>query len=106
MIAETPMPPYYSVIFTSIKNKNDEGYKEMSEKMVSLAKTQNGFLGVESAREKVGITVSYWKNLASIRLWKAQIDHLYAQEKGKNQWYKAYRVRIAKVEREYGFNKS
>lgn len=103
MIANTPQSPYYAVIFTSLKSKNDDGYNEMAVKMEVLAKQQSGFLGIESAREELGITVSYWESLEAIQKWKANLDHIEAQQKGKTDWYKHYRVRIAKVERDYGF---
>ena len=93
--------PYYAVIFTSIKSEFDEGYDEMAIKMVELAKQQPGFLGVESARNEIGITVSYWKDLESIKKWKQNLDHLDAQIKGRSKWYEKYTVRIALVEREY-----
>lgn len=75
----------------------------MTGRMVELASKQNGFLGVESVRDELGITVSYWRDLASLKKWKENTEHAMAQEKGKMLWYKAFRVRIAKVEREYGF---
>ncbi len=93
--------PYYAVIFTSIKSEFDEGYDEEAIKMVALAKQQPGFLGVESARNEIGITVSYWKDLESIKKWKQNLDHLDAQIKGRSKWYEKYTVRIALVEREY-----
>ena len=94
---------YYAVIFTSIKTEVEVGYAEMAIKMVELAKAQPGFIGMESARSEIGITVSYWESLEAIRNWKANMEHLEAQEKGKTTWYKNYKVRIAKVEREYEF---
>lgn len=94
---------YYAVIFTSILNEGIEGYTEMAEKMERLAKEQNGFLGIDSARNDVGITVSYWESLESIKQWKAQTDHLEAIQKGKQDWYQSYNVKICKVEREYSF---
>lgn len=101
MFAQTPPPPYYAVIFTSTKNDPDQGYGAMSDKMVELVQQQEGFLGFESAREEVGITVSYWKDEASILAWKANLVHQEAQAKGKELWYTDYRIRIAKVERDY-----
>lgn len=97
---------YYAVIFTSIQTENIEGYSEMAELMETLAKQQPGFLGMESARNAIGITVSYWQNLESIKNWKANLDHLFAQKKGREQWYTYYKVRICKVEREYEFTNS
>ena len=102
-IATTPKPPYFAVIFTSITSADTKGYAEMSDTMVSLAQQQPGFLGMESARETLGITVSYWDNLESIRLWKQQLDHQQAQALGRAQWYSQYQIRISKVERAYGF---
>lgn len=95
--------PYYAVIFTSTQNENIEGYSEMADKMECLAKQQTGFLGIDSARNTVGITVSYWETLNAIKNWKQQTEHLQAQQKGRNYWYSWYNVRICKVEREYDF---
>ena len=96
--------PYYAVIFTSIQKESIEGYSEMAEKMEVLAKQQPGFLGMDSARNNIGITVSYWDSLESIKNWKQQTDHLQAQLKGKQDWYHWYNVKICKVEREYEFS--
>lgn len=95
---------YYAVIFTSILKNNSKGYNEMSDKMELVAKKQEGFIGFESARDKIGITISYWKSLESIKSWKMQIDHISAQKLGREVWYEWYHVRICKVEREYDFN--
>ncbi len=102
-IAQTPNPPYYAVIFTSLRTEGELGYGAMSERMVELATQQPGYLGHESAREGLGITVSYWESLEAIQEWKAQTDHLFAQQQGRDAWYSAYSVRICRVEREYGF---
>lgn len=93
--------PYYAVIFTSTLTKNTQGYSEMSQKMEELAKSQKGFLGIDSAREDVGITVSYWESIEAIKSFKQHTEHLIAQQKGRNQWYSWYNTRICKVEREY-----
>ena len=80
----------------------------MADRMQELAKEQDGFLGVESAArtsEGFGITVSYWRDLESIRRWKAQSEHAAAQKMGRDAFYRSYRLRIAKVEREYGFER-
>lgn len=97
--------PYYAVIFTSTLTENTEGYGEMAQKIEELAKTQSGFLGIDSARETVGITVSYWESLDAIKTWKQNTEHLVAQQKGREQWYNWYNTKICKVEREYEFKK-
>jgi heme-degrading monooxygenase HmoA len=101
-IAHTPNPPYYAVIFSSHRNEGDNGYDAMANRMVELASQQPGFLGIESVRENLGITVSYWESLEAIRNWKQNAEHQEAQRLGRQQWYSGFRVRIAKVEREYG----
>ncbi len=106
MIATTPRPPYYAVIFTSVRTDGDHGYQEMSRRMVELASQQDGFLGMESARNEVGITVSYWRDLESVKKWKEHMEHKIAREMGRSVWYSKFRVRIAKVESEYGFDKN
>lgn len=98
--------PYYAVIFTSTQTETINGYSEMAEQMEALAKQQDGFLGIESARNSVGITVSYWENLESIKAWKANTKHVFAQQKGREQWYNWYKVRICKVKRDYEFEKT
>ena len=105
MIANTPKAPYYAVIFTSLMTDAVEGYGAMSEKMVAFASQREGFLGIESARNEVGITVSYWDSLEAIKSWKMDMEHTEARDKGRGKWYSQFKVRICKVERDYGFEK-
>lgn len=101
-IATTPEPPYYAVIFSSHRTSGDNGYSAMAVRMEKLAAMQPGFLGIESAREGLGVTVSYWESMEAIKNWKRNAEHQEAQRLGHEQWYSTFRVRIAKVEREYG----
>lgn len=101
-IADTPEPPYYAVIFSSHRSSNLDGYAEVAQRMFELAAEQPGFLGVESVREDLGITVSYWSDLESIGRWSEHAEHREAQRMGKKKWYSAYKTRIALVERDYG----
>lgn len=104
VIAKTPKTPYYAVIFTSQLSNNTKNYEEMADKMVALASKQPGFLGLESARDSLGITVSYWESINSIKAWKNNVDHKLAQKLGKEKWYSSYKTRITKVEYDYDFN--
>ena len=105
MIAKTPKTPYYAVIFTTLRTNVEAGYIETANRMEKLAQEQEGYLGIESAREKLGITVSYWESLDAILKWKNNIEHTEARKLGKELWYKQYQLRISKVERDYGFEK-
>jgi heme-degrading monooxygenase HmoA len=105
LIAKTPSPPYYAVIFSSVRTDGDNGYSDMSEKMEQLASVQDGFLGMESAREGLGITVSYWSDLDSIKRWRENSEHSVARMKGRSDWYQSFKTRIARVERDYEFER-
>lgn len=104
MLAKTPTPPYYAVIFTNLRTDIEAGYEEMALEMVRLAAEQPGYLGQESARSALGITISYWDSLEAIKAWKVNSEHQLAQKYGREKWYSAYQTRIALVERDYGMN--
>ena len=101
MFASTPHPPYYAVIFTAKKSTDDEGVHETATKLLGLVQDHPGFLGVENVDGAAEITLSYWEDLASIAKWKKNADHALAQTRGAQNWYVKYKVRIARVEREY-----
>jgi len=105
MIAKTPQPPYYAVIFSTLRTEINDGYEETASRMEELAKQQEGYLGIESVRNEMGITVSYWESLDAITKWKNNMEHTVTREKGRDLWYKKYQLRICKVERDYGFEK-
>ncbi len=105
--AQLPEPPYYAVIFSSQRTPGDNGYNEMADRMVDLAHTQPGFLGIESARSEdgFGITVAYFDSTENIAKWKANAEHRQAQAMGHRTWYQHFELRIAKVERAYGMGR-
>lgn len=103
--ANTPEPPYYVAIFSSTHTGEHEGYAEDTETVLELAKNQPGFLGVEAAGDDdLSIAVSYWDSDETIRKFKEIAEHLVIQERGREKYYRSYKVRVAKVERDYGFN--
>jgi heme-degrading monooxygenase HmoA len=101
--ADTPDPPYYAVIFTSRRTPGDNEYGRTADRMLELAQSMPGYLGVESVRDSdgLGITVSYWATGEAIANWKRHIEHRSAQDRGIKQWYEHYELRVAKVERAY-----
>jgi heme-degrading monooxygenase HmoA len=101
-LAHTPEPPYTAVIFTSERTEVQQGYAEMAAAMERLARQQPGYLGIESTHEVLGITVSYWVDDSAARCWKQVAEHLIAQRRGREVWYRDYRVRVATVRRDYG----
>lgn len=106
MIAKTPEPPYYVVMFTTQRTDVDTGYAEAAQRMLELAAQQPGFLGVESARsDGLGITLSYWQSEEAIRAWREHAEHSLVREQGRADWYAAFATRVAKVERAYTFSR-
>jgi heme-degrading monooxygenase HmoA len=105
-LAQTPPPPYYAVLFSSIRTAADpEGYEAMAEEMLRLGSQMPGFLGIESARgmDGFGITISYWTTPDAIAAWKEHAEHRIAQRLGKQRWYEAFRLRVCRVEAERTF---
>lgn len=100
--AATPQPPYYAVIFTSVRQDRDNGYAQAAQQMLVLASEQPGFGGFETARGDLGMSVSYWSTTEGICARKANTADRQAKSRAKD-WYKSFRVRICRVEREYGF---
>ncbi|MBP2639610.1 MAG: hypothetical protein H6Q66_561 [Firmicutes bacterium] len=107
-IVKTPEPPYYAVIFTSMRTEGDHGYGQMAREMVEMVSKMDGFCGVESLRNSAGyeITISYWTSLEAIKQWKEEPRHLVAQKNGKELWYKMYASRVCRVERDSFFHNS
>lgn len=104
MIAKTPDPPYYVVVFTIVLSDTLDGYEEMANRMVELASQQPGFLGMEYGTDTVELTISYWTSLEAIQNWRMHTEHILARETGRKKWFKQFKVRIAKVERDYSFD--
>jgi heme-degrading monooxygenase HmoA len=103
--AKTPKPPYYAVIFTTVKSEDQEGYAEMNARMFALAQEQQGYIGIESAKGEIGLSVTYWETLEDIARWKAHAEHRLAQAKGYETWYKAFATRVCLVERDHVFER-
>jgi heme-degrading monooxygenase HmoA len=104
-VIPTVDPPYYAVIFASRHKGDDPEYAVIADRMMELAADQPGFLGMDSVREPggSGITVCYWRDLASIRGWKEQAEHRHAQELGRQRFYSGFELCIARVEHRYAW---
>lgn len=98
----TPAAARYVVIFRARVRQLDAEYAALATQLRELALTQFGcleFVAVTEGDEEIAL--SWWRDEADIRRWKAQADHLGAQRLGRERWYAAYRVQIAAITREY-----
>ncbi len=83
MLAKTPKPPYYAVIFTSIRNANENDYDETAAKMAELSAARTGFLGMEhAASDGLSITVCYWESREAIAACREYVEHKLSQAYG------------------------
>lgn len=100
-----PKSNYYAVIFSSTKEEVREGYDEMDELTMSLAKEQPGYLGYESVNnDNKGIFISYWESKEAIDNWRKNATHKLAKDQARN-WYKRYLSQICLVESSHEFVK-
>ncbi|GAB2733403.1 antibiotic biosynthesis monooxygenase [Streptomyces bullii] len=98
-------PPYYAVVFTSVRTDDDSGYGETAERMEDLVRGIPGFLGMDHARTPGGlsVTVGYFRDAAAIEQWRSDAEHRTAQKRGREQWYERYTVHVARVERSHDY---
>lgn len=105
MVSEIPVP-CHAVVFASRRTADHAPeYAQAAHELEARARTLPGFLGLESARdaEGFGLTVSYWRTEGDLMAWKADAVHALAQVAGRERFYAAYEVRVARVERVYGY---
>ncbi|MFF4379118.1 antibiotic biosynthesis monooxygenase family protein [Kitasatospora sp. NPDC001547] len=98
-------PPYYAVVFTSVRTQDQSGYGETSARMEELVKDIPGFLGMDHAQNPGGlsITVGYFRDAEALTEWRTNAEHRVAQQRGRADWYQGYTLHVAKVERSHGF---
>jgi len=96
----------YAVIFEVEINKNrQDEYLAIAAKLKEQLVTMDGFISIERFTSLVNegklLSLSFWESQKDIIAWKKNIDHMNAQEKGRESIFKDYRIRIANVERDY-----
>jgi heme-degrading monooxygenase HmoA len=98
--------PKYAVIFRAEIRALDAEYAAMAGRLRALALEQYGcveFFAVTERDQEVAI--SYWESESQIRQWKQDAEHLVAQENGRNNWYRSYRVEVVELVRSYASGK-
>jgi heme-degrading monooxygenase HmoA len=99
-----PEAPYYAVIFISRKSAELDGYQEMDEHLMKEVQSQDGYLGYSSqGTTSGGIFISYWKDQASIDIWRKHSDHKVAKREAAARWYDYFHSMICKVESSHMF---
>ena len=99
------------VIFeVTMKDGKGEDYFDLAEMLRRELEHFDGFIEVERFRslrntEKY-VSISTWRDNASVLAWKEQIDHQGAQARGKDEIFADFRIRVAEVLRDYQMNEA
>jgi len=91
-----------AVIFVSRRTGVDgEGYQRAAAEMEAAVASAPGYLGHDSvsSAEGGGITISYWRDEASVAAWRAHNRHSEVRQAGRDHWYHQYRLVVASVMR-------
>ena len=96
----------YAVIFeVEIQEGKKDQYLSIAAHLKEQLVSMPGFLSIERFESLVNegklLSLSFWKDEESLLNWKKNIDHMAAQTKGRDSVFKDYRIRIAKVQRDY-----
>ena len=76
--------------------------------MSEMVREIPGFLDSDSLRDpetREGVTIAYFENEEAVKTWREVSEHQEAQQLGREKFYGEYRVRIARVEREYDWKR-
>ena len=96
----------YAVIFeVQPKPQHKQDYLDTAAQLLDELKAIPGFISVErfaslSSQHKL-VSLSFWETEEAIKQWKANVNHKAAQAKGINEYFEDFRIRVARVERDY-----
>ena len=95
------------VLFRSKLVDAPDGYAEMAQEMLELAKTMPGFIDVKAFTADDGerLTVVWWHDEETLRAWRTNARHLVAQRAGRERWYEYYTLDVAEVKRTKQFTR-
>lgn len=92
------------VVFRARAHAMDDSYLPMALRMRDKALAEYGCTEFVFANTPDGeeIALSYWPDEASITRWKRDVEHIAAQQLGRERWYSSYQVEVASIHRAYG----
>ncbi|AMO54819.1 antibiotic biosynthesis monooxygenase [Endozoicomonas montiporae] len=96
----------YAVIFeVQIKKGCQDEYLKLGAMLREELVNYEGFISAERFSSVVTdgkiCSLSFWENEEAIGRWKAAMKHEMCQNEGKAALFDDFRIRIARVEREY-----
>ncbi len=97
----------YAVIFqVEPKPGQAKEYFDIAALLRAELEKIDGFVSVERF-ESVStpgkfVSLSFWRDEAAIRAWRAHVGHQHAQRRGRGDIFDNYRLSVAQVVRDYG----
>ena len=84
-----------------------DDYAQMAAEMDAHARTFDGFVDVKAFAAEDGerLTVVWWRDEASLRVWATDARHRVAQQTGRQKWYEYYKMDIAEIVRVRNFER-
>lgn len=96
-----------AVIFEfSATDAHRQDYLDLAAGLNEVVKGFDGFVSIERF-QSLGdpakfVSLSFWRDEEAVRKWRNVQKHREAQKKGRAGIFSAYRLRVAKVVRDYG----
>ncbi len=84
-----------------------EDYARMAAAMDAHARTFPGFVDVKSFKADDGerLTVVWWQDEETLRVWATDARHQVAQSTGRRTWYEYYKMDVAQIVRVSNFER-
>ena len=96
----------YAVIFEVYPTKNGKDeYLKIASNLKEFLQNREGFISIERFQSLVDenklLSLSFWEDEKAIEIWRNLFEHRIAQDRGNAEIFQDYRIRVAKVERDY-----
>ena len=98
----------YAVIF-EVQPKTElatQDYFDLAAELRPELEAIDGFISVERfsslSDKRKFLSISFWRDEEALKQWREHHQHRQAQQKGRGEIFKDYRIIVAKVIRDYG----
>ncbi len=98
----------FAVIFEVTPREGEaQSYFDLAAALQPELEQIDGFLSVERFESVTEpgryVSLSFWRDEAAVAAWRGHGEHQRIQKTGKNEIFARYRIRVAEVVRDYGF---
>jgi heme-degrading monooxygenase HmoA len=94
------------VIFEVVPHEDKaHRYFDLAAKLRPELEKIEGFISVERFESLTNkgkfVSLSFWRDDEAVKRWRTHLEHQAAQQEGKQQVFKDFRIRVAEVVRDY-----